>query len=738
MPQKIIVMDYFFDKENIDLVRGRVEAKEKVTGKAKYSAEYEIPNLVHGVFVGSTIPSGRILSLDIEEAKSIPGVLDIITHENRPEVPGLVSDDAKFMFKLFHTDEIFFNDQPIALVLAETFEDATYAASLIKAQYSESSFNSNFHKAKDSIKPEETREEKGSIENWTNSEYMVDEEYKIAMEVHNPMEPHATIADWKGEELTLYDKSQNVYGVQAKIADIFKIKAENIRVISEFVGGGFGSGLLVWPNTVAATMASMHLDRPVKLVLTRPQMFTNVGYRPESWQRFKIGADKNGNFLGAYHQAKHATSSHTGHTDNITGLTWKHYSFPNIKTEQAQIKLNVPKPTWMRGPGDASGAFAIESAVDELSEKLNMDPVELRLKNLSETDSEGNPWSTNYLNECIQRGAEKIKWKQNRKAKPGEIKDGNWNIGYGMAVGFWNAGRQDADAAIEMKPDGSIIVRSAMTDIGTGTGTAMQNMAHTFLGLPKDKISIELGDSDLPYAPSQGGSWGLSSLSGGVAAACKSLKTKLVDYAYGPRFKKGQGNLKILKLDADGIYMEDDSLETVSYKSIFTDNNLESIIIEESSSPGEEAKEYGFCSSAAHYIKLKVNKLTGDIKILEMVSVADGGKIINDQAAANQIIGAAVGGIGMALMEEQNIDNNYGRLIGNDLAGYHFPCNADAPIIDVSFIDKPDYNRNPAGAKGLGEVGIIGCAAAITNAIYNATGKRMRDLPVTPDKILMA
>ncbi|SDS36628.1 xanthine dehydrogenase family protein molybdopterin-binding subunit [Christiangramia echinicola] len=731
-------MDYFFDKPIANFATRRVEAEEKVTGKGKYSAEYDFPNLVHGVFVGSTIPSGKIASLDLEEAKSIPGVIDIITHQNRPEVPGLKGDDAKFMFKLFHTDNIFFDDQPIALVLAETLEDATYAATFVKAEYSESNFNTNFHETKDSQEPEDIMDEKGSLESWEKAEFIVDQEFKIAMEVHNPMEPHATIANWKDDELTLYDKSQNVYGVQSQVAKIFNIDPDKIRVISEFVGGGFGSGLLVWPNTIAAAMASKHLNRPVKIVLTRPQMFTNVGYRPESWQRFKIGADENGKFLGAFHQAKHATSSHTGHTDNITGLTRKHYSFPNIKTEQAQIQLNISKPTWMRGPGDASGAFAIESAVDELSEKLNMDPVDLRLKNLSKTDMYGKPWSTNYLNECLQIGAERINWKQNRKSNPGEIKEGNWNIGYGMAVGFWNAGRKDSDAAIEMKPDGSIVVRSAMTDIGTGTGTAMQNMAHTFLGLPKEKISIELGDSDLPYAPTQGGSWGLSSLSGGVAAACKSLKTKLAEYAYGSKFIKGQGNLKLLKLDAKGIRMEDDSLEPVSYESIFSQNNIQVINIEESSSPGKEAEDYGFCSSAAHYVKVKVNQLTGDIKVLEMVSVADGGKIINNKAAANQIIGAAIGGIGMALMEEQKFDNNHGRLIGNDLAGYHFPCNADAPMIDVSFIDKPDYNRNPAGAKGLGEVGIIGCAAAITNAIYNATGKRMRDLPVTPDKILMA
>lgn len=730
-------MDLFFENTDNPVLR-RVEGEEKVTGKAKYSAEYSVPGMLHGVFVGSTVPSGTITSLNTEDAMAIPGVVDVISHLNRPDVPGLSGENPKFMLKLFHSEKIYYNDQPIALVLAETFEDATYAASLVTATYNETAHKAGFDENLESAELKEDTDEKGKLEAWKNAEHIVESEYRIAMEVHNPMEPHATIADWKPDSLTLYDKSQNVYGVQGKIASIFGMDAEKIRVVSEFVGGGFGSGLLVWANTIAATMASMHVKKPVKIVLSRPQMFTQVGYRPESWQRFKMGADASGNFLGAYHQAKHVQDVFSGHNDNITGLTRKHYHFENIKTELGKIDLNGPKPTWMRGPGDASGAFAIESAVDELSEKLKMDPVDLRLMNLSETDSEGKPWSTNFLNECIQKGAEKIGWKENWSPETGKLRDGDWNIGYGMAVGFWNANRQKASASIEMKPNGDIIVRSAMTDIGTGTGTAMQNMAHNFLGIPKEKITIELGDSDLPYAPSQGGSWGLSSLSGGIADACKSLKTKLVDYAYGSKFEKGKGNLQYVKLGGEGIRMENESLEPVSYQSIFENNDLNVIKVEESSGPGAEAKEYGFCSSAAHFVKVKVNRLTGDPKIVEMVSVADGGKIINDKAAANQIIGAAIGGIGMALMEEQKIDKDHGRLLGADLAGYHFPVNADAPLIDVSFIDKPDFNRNPAGAKGLGEVGIIGCAAAIANAIYNATGKRMRDLPITPDKILMA
>lgn len=733
-------MDYFFEKNLNNVTRGRVEAEEKVTGKAKYSAEYDLPGLTYAVFAGSRIPSGRILNIDLEKAMEAPGVIEIITHKNRPTVPGLATEEAwkesRFSLPVFHTDKIYYNDQPIAMVIAETFEDATYAASLIEAEYETENFDVDFNTSAVN-EFEETGEEKGSLSAWEEST-IIEAEYRIATEVHNPMEPHATIAHFDGEKLTLYDKSQNVYGVQNTISKLFDIDTENIHVISEFVGGGFGAGLLVWPHTVAAIMGAKKIKRPVKIVLTRPQMFTSVGYRPESWQKFKIGADNGGNFQGVFHQALHPHDTYSGHWDNITGITRKVYDFPNSKTEQTTVALNVSKPTWMRGPGDVTGAFGLECAVDELAEKLKMDPVEIRLKNLSTGDSDGKPWSTNYLNECIKIGAEKIDWKSNWNSTPGAKSEGHWKIGYGMSAGLWNARRSRADASIEMKPDGSIIVRSAMTDIGTGTGTAMQNMAHTFLGIPKEKISIELGDSDLPYAPSQGGSKGLSSLSGGVSEACKALKQKLAEYAFGEKVDSDQGFVEI-RLNENGIVSDSKSAQNISYKEIFENNDLDRIFVESKSAPeSEEEKKYAFCSAAAHFVKVKVNPLTGDVKVDKMVIVADGGKIINEMAAANQIIGAGIGGIGMALMEEQKIDKNHGRLLGADLAGYHFPVNADAPIIDVSFIGKPDYRRNPAGAKGLGEVGLVGNAAAITNAIYNAIGKRMRNLPVTPDKILMA
>ena len=542
---------------------------------------------------------------------------------------------------------------------------------------------------------------------------------------------HATIAQWTADnKLKLYDKNQGVNNVQKTFSKLWNIPVENIEVTSEFVGGGFGSGLRVWPHALAAIMGAKQVNRAVKLVLTRPQMFYMVGYRPQSWQQIKIGADSSGKFSGILHIAKHGTSLYDNFEEGITRITRMVYCFDNLKTEAATVPLNLSTPTWMRGPGDCTGAFAVESAIDELSYKLKMDPLELRYKNISvDKDPEnGKPWSTNYLRESLEKGASMINW-ENRKQQPGSTSEGDWKIGYGMAIGMWGAGRGNAGSAIKMHKDGSITVQTAMTDIGTGTGTAMQNITHTFTGIPKNKIKIQLGNSNLPAAPSQGGSTGLSSISGTVVATCNALKQKLADYA---GFK--DADINRVRLSDTGITYGN---QTISYTSLWEKNNLDVVEVETKSGPGDERQKFSFCSSASHFCRVKVHSKTGKVKIDKMVAVVDGGRIINEKAAANQVSGAAVGGIGMALMEEQLTDNRYGSLVGNDLAGYHFAVNADAPVIDVAFINKQDLNSNPTGSKGLGEVGIIGSAAAIANAIYNATGKRLRNLPITPDKVLM-
>ncbi len=736
-------MGFFDDADNLFMPpEGRVEALEKVTGKGKYSAEYELPNMCYGVLVGSTVAAGSIKSINLANAKDVDGVIDIITHEKKQVVPGLADEakikETRFGLPIFHTDKIYFKGQPIALVIAETLEEATYAASLVTAEYNKEDFKVSFEAEHLSVPLKVTGKDRGTVEAMASAASTVEAEYNIAHEVHNPMEMHATIAHWTStDKLKLYDKNQGVNGVQRTFAKLFNIPVANIHVTSEFVGGGFGSGLRVWPHGLAAVMGAKQVNRPLKLVLTRPQMFMMVGYRPASWQKIKLTADKEGKFTGLLHHAKHSTCLYESFNEGITRISRLIYNFPNLRTESAVVPLNLSTPTWMRGPGDCTGDFAVESAIDELSYLLKQDPVSLRLKNIAlEKDPDsGKPWSTNFLDECIKIGAEKIKW-QNRKSTPGQQADGQWKVGYGMAVGMWNAGRGNASAGIIMQKDGSITVQTAMTDIGTGTGVSMQNIAHEITGIAKDKISIELGNSDLPPAPSQGGSTGLSSISGAVVAAAKALKLKLTGYAALKNDAYKNVVAEDVLLSSSGISLKTAGNQTISYDSIWQDNQLKAVEVEASSGPGEERQQYAFNSSAAHFCVVKVNTKTGKVKIDQMVCVADGGKIVSEKAAANQISGAAVGGIGMAMMEEQKVDARLGSLVANDLAGYHFAVNADAPIIDVSFINKPDPNINPTGLKGLGEVGIIGVAAAISNAIYNATGKRMRDLPITPDKIL--
>ncbi|MCU7616363.1 xanthine dehydrogenase family protein molybdopterin-binding subunit [Chryseobacterium sp. PBS4-4] len=732
----------FFDDETdfVIPIDGRVEAIAKVKGQGKYSAEYKVDNLCHGVLVTSEIPSGTIKSINLDLARQSDGILDIISHLKKPNVPGFANEakikESKFGLPVFHTDKIYFKGQPIALVIAETLEEATYAASLVKVEYTTAPFEVDFNKAKNSVELKPAGKERGDEKSWSSSPFSVDQQYGIAAEIHNPMEMHATIADWYADDkLRLYDKNQGVNSVQKMFAGLFDIPVDNIQVISEFVGGGFGSGLKVWPHALAAILGAKQVKRPLKLMLTRPQMFHSVGYRPASWQRIKIGATQDGKVTGVLHQAKNGCAIYDPFSDGITRVTRLIYQFDNLKTENAVVPLNLSAPTWMRGPGDCTGDFAVESAMDELSYQLKIDPVQLRYKNLaSEKNPEtGLPWSTNYLKEAIEKGSKMIGWNL-RQANPGSISEGDWKIGYGMAVGMWNAGRNKASAGIKMMKDGNVVLQTAMTDIGTGTGTGMVNIMHERSGISRNKIKIELGNSDLPAAGNQGGSTGLSSISGAVAAVSDALKLKIAEYASATNQNFKNALATDIILSDSGVSLQKQGDNFLSYQDVFTKNNLNVIEVEASSEAGEEKKKFSFCSSAAHFCKVKVNTKTGKVVVDKMVVVVDGGKIVNQKPAANQISGAAVGGIGMALMEKMSVDDKLGSIIANDLAGYHFPVNADAPIIEVAFINKPDLNLNPSGAKGLGEVGIIGAAPALANAIYNATGKRFRNLPITPDQ----
>lgn len=699
----------------------RVDGRLKVTGKAKYSAEYEVPGLAYGVLVGATITKGTLKSVETKKAIDAPGVLAVITHFNTPAPPGYSPEAGKpepdkGTYKLFYSDKIIFNNQPVALVIADTFERATFAASLIKADYVEdkhiTSLKDNMDKA---VTPHDEGEySRGTPGAWQSAPVKLEQEYVNPSEIHNPMELHAIIAKWEGEDkLTVWDKTQGIGDTQHGIADIFKLKPENVTVHSEFVGGAFGSALQVWQHEVAAIMGAKVVKRPVKLVLMRQDMFTSVGYRPHTWQKIGIGATSEGKLVGITHSAVAQTSTYEDFNEAPIGVSRYLYSCPNVDTHYKILSLDVGSPTWMRGPGEATGTFALESALDELSYLLNMDPLELRRINHAETDPQsGKPYSSKNLLEAYKIGAESIGW-NNRNPKPGDtLKDG-WLEGYGMGGGVFGAWRAPATVRAVMYANGTLLLQTAVSDIGPGTGTAMVTIASEQTGLPPEKIKFELGDSSLPNSPTQGGSGMVSSVGPAVYGVCNDLKEK---------FQKLAGNGGTDKPD---------------YVAILKRHNLPSLEITSTSTDGgPDMNKYSMYSWSVHFVKVKVHPATGVVKVDKVSCVADSGHVVSPKTAASQIKGGAIMGIGMALMEEDVIDHRYGRFVNNSFADYHVPVNADIPQIEALFVNKPDPVINQIGAKGMGEIALIGMAAAVANAVYNATGRRVRDLPITPDKLL--
>jgi len=709
------------DKSLIGDPLSRVDGRLKVTGGAKYSGEWELPGLAYGVLVSATITSGNIVSMDVKAAERAPGVLAVITPFNTPGVPGFKPDASQPVrgLKLFNDRQIHFNGQPIALVVAESFEKATHAASLVKASYQEDAFQTEFEKNRDKgVVPNGGKYKdyvRGEADAYKKAPVVIEQEYVQPSEMHNPMELHVTIAVWDGDDkVTVYTKSQGVIGTQRSIANAFGLKPENVQVNSRFVGGAFGSSLRTWPHEIASVMAARLLKRPVKLTLTREQMFTLVGHRPLTIQKIGLGADNNGKLIGITHESTSQTAVYEEFTEGSVNVSRFLYDSPNANTRYKVIPLNVGVPAPMRGPGEATGSFALESALDELAHALKMDPIELRLKNYTERDPERNlPWSSKYLKECYTRGAERIGW-ENRPSKPGTLREGEWLAGYGIGCGAFGAYRGRALAKVKMMADGAVNIQSATSDIGPGTGTAMTLIASDLLGVPASRITFELGNSSFPTAPTQGGSSTVSSVGSAVHDACLSFKQKLYALAG----------------------MPENSSDPIDYAAVLKQHNLPFFELTEESQSSQQAKNYSMYSFSAHFAKVHVHPLTGAVKVRRLIAVVDAGRIVSYKTASSQMIGGAVGGIGMALTEEAIFDHKYGRYVNGNLADYHVPVNADIHEMEAIFIDKPDPYINPIGTKGIGEISLIGVAAAVANAVFNATGKRIRELPITPDKLI--
>lgn len=721
----------------------RVDGFAKVTGSATYSAEYKTDGVVYACLVGSTIAKGRIKSIDTKKAEWAPGVLAVISHLNVDKPAGYAKEKDPHNFgqplQVFKDDTVLYYDQPIAMVVADTFERMQYAASLIKAEYIKEEHSTDLQKAKDKEKKVGTDKgddyHRGIPDNYKNAAVVLETEYIIPTEVHNPMELGNIIAKWEGNKPTVYTKSQGVEGTRRSIGGVFGIPPEDVSVNSEYLGGAFGMGLHTWPYEIAALIGAKKLNRPVKLVLHREQMFTNVGFRPYTIQKMGLGATKDGKLIGLTHEAVAMTSSYEDFMEGTVNMSRFIYNCDNVSTRYRIVKLDTCTPIWMRGPGEATGSFALESAMDEMAYKLDMDPIEFRKLNYADKDQEQNkPWSSKYLLECYEGGMERIGWK-NRKNKPGSVKEGEWLVGYGMGTGTFGCYRSPTSVKAKFLADGNLVLQCSVNDMGPGTATMMTAIGAEIMGLPAENVVIEMGKSGLPKGPTQGGSATTSSVGSAVHDACNLLVSKILGLAVETSTFKG---IPITDLAfANGVITaKKDNSKTVSLASLLAANKLENFEVENVSKATEEAKKYSIYSFSVHFVKVLVNPNLGKIRLAHVVSCADIGTVISQKTSAGQMYGGAVGGIGMGLMEALEIDHRFGRPINNNFADYHVPVNADIEKQEVFFVNKKDPISNPMGTKGLGETALVGMAPAIANAVFNATGKRVRDLPVTLDKIL--
>ena len=724
----------------------RVDGADKVTGKAKYTAEHNLPNLAYAVFVTSNIAKGTIKNIDTSKALAMTGVLDVIYYANCPAVPGYNPNAAERPknvsewrgHKVLYDNKVRFFGQPIALVVADSFENANAAIRFVKPEYETEAFETNFDKARlnvANLKPPVTY--KRGPETVTNVAATVEAEYNIPIEVHNPMELQATIAYWEAEDkLLLYDKTQGPKSTQGLMAKTFGLPDKNVRVIAENVGGAFGSSLRSWSNVPAACIAAKKLNRPVKLVLTRPQMFTLIGYRPQSWQKVNIAANAAGDFLSINHEAISNTSRYEDFREGIVDVSKFLYAAESVNTKYSILPLDLSTPIWMRGPGEATGCFALESAIDELSYKLKMDPIALRIKNFTTINPENKlPFSDNNLKACYEYGMTKIGWK-NRPTVPGTLKENGLLIGYGMAVGVFGAGKGTASVRAILSSDGKLVLECAVSDMGPGTSTSMSKIAAEAMQMPITKIKFKLGDSDLPPGPSQGGSGTTSTVGSAVDLACKTLQQKLKDLAiqFAPPFSGATPDT--LEVKNEIVSLKTDATKKIEIVALLKLANQDKIDLTINSS-GKTPEQLKFTSNSfsAHFVKLAVNPKDGKIKVLQVVTTGDAGKIISPKSAHSQMLGGVVGGLGMALSEKLEIDHTTGQIMNASFGAYHVPLHSQIPNIDAWFVNKPDMNVNDIGAKGIGEIALIGFAGAIANAVYNATGKRVRDLPITPEKL---
>jgi xanthine dehydrogenase YagR molybdenum-binding subunit len=730
----------------------RVDGRLKVTGNAKYAADFDLPNVAHAVIVTSTIASGRIASLDTKLAERSAGVLSVITHLTAPRLAyrehKSVVDPAGERLHVLQDNVVRFNGQPMALVVADTLDQAEYAASLVRIEYFQEPARLDFADAvahavppaaglrPDSSTPADTR--RGDPERaFADAAARLDVHYRIARQQHNPMEPHATIARWYGDSLTLWDKTQWVGNVRDEIAAIFGIAPEQVHVISPFVGGAFGTTLRAWPHVTLAALAARQVGRPVKLVLTRRQMYYGTGYRPETLQRVAMGASSEGRLVAIIHEGTAETSTYEEYVERLLEPSRFLYSCPNVATSYRLARLNVHTPIYMRGPGVASGIFALECALDELAYQLRIDPVELRLLNEPEKDEHtGHPFSSRSARECCRLGAERFGW-ATRNPAPRSMRDDRWLIGWGMAGATYHTLRGTAGARVRLLANGHAEVESAASDMGPGTYTSMAQVASDALGVQLDRVRFALGDSTFPVAPSHGGSQTMASVGSAVHGACSAARAKALALAIADERSPLYGAPADEVDAAEGrLFMRDDPSCGERYQEILVRNGLAAVEAVETVAPGDEQHHYSMHAFGSVFAEVAVDPDFGLVRVRRLVGAYGAGRIVNPRLARSQVISGMVGGIGMALFERTIVDSGTGRIANATLADYLMPVNADIAALEAFFVDEHDPHVNPLGVKGLAELAVIGVAPAIANAVFHATGKRVRELPITLEKLL--
>jgi xanthine dehydrogenase YagR molybdenum-binding subunit len=700
----------------------RVDGRQKVTGAATYAAEFDQPGQAHGAIVRSTVANGQIASIDSATAERASGVIAVLTHRNAPRLAyrphkGAVDPNVGERLHVLQDDRVNHQGQPIALVIAETLEQANHAAMLVLVTYAPEAGITDISRVEPVLptqqktdqgetRPPETR--RGDPERaLAAAEVKVDQTYVIPRENHNPIEMHATIAAWDGDRLTLWDKSQFVHNVADEIAAVFGLPAETVRVISPFVGGAFGSGLRTWPHVTLAALGARVTGRPVKLMLSRREMYYGTGYRPHTVQHVALGASSDGRLTAIVHEGYQETSTYEEFSEALLNASRFLHSCPNVSTRHRLAKMHVHTPTYMRAPGEASGIFALESAMDELAAALNVDPVERRLRNEPELDEYKKlPFSSRSTRECYRAAAERFGWMR-RSPEPRSMRDGRWLVGWGMAAATYPMNFAPASAMARLLPDGTAEVTSAASDMGPGTWTAMTQVAAETLGLPIDRVKFVLGDTKLPRTPPHGGSMTMASVGSAVQAACRRAREEALTRSGADELAEAMRRLgQPVEASAD-------------------------------MKPGEASQRFSMHAFGAVFVDVAVDPDLAETRVRRIVGAYGVGRIVNPKTTRSQCIGGMIGGIGMALMEHSVVDARNGRVPNANLAEYAVPVHADAPpVMDAILVEEHDPHVNPLGVKGVGEIAMVGIAPAITNAIFHATGKRIRELPVTPDKLL--